>query len=154
MDWFKALGLSECREDWPRYVQKLIERYASEMGKPLGGRESFSRGWAIGSKDWKRALAQKSSVAGESAPKAEYLEPKEMQILRWETRFHALLREMGRESTDLEISGKQPSWQWRVADRMQREMGVPLVWLADALKIERSATLRTALARMRRNVDK
>ncbi len=152
--WLKTLGLSDCREDWQRYVQKLIERHSSEMGKPLGKRESFSRGWAIGSKDWKRELAQKSTVAGESAAKAEYAEPKEMQILRWETRFNELLREVGRESTDLEFSGKQPSWKWRGADRMQRGMGVPLVWLAGALKIDRSATLRTALWRMRRNVDK
>ena len=153
-EWLTKLGLSDCQEDWPVYVQKLIERYTSEMGKPLRERDSFSRGWAIGSKDWKRQLAQKSTVAGESAPKAEYLEPKEMQILRWETRFHELLREMGRESADLEFSKKQLPWKWRVADRMQREMGVPLVWLADALKINRAATLRTALWRMRQNVDK
>jgi len=153
-EWLRTQGMSDCREDWQRYVQYLAEKHVKETGKPLRDRLSFSRGWAIGSTDWKRALAQRSAIAGESAPNAEYLEPKEMQELRWKTRFHELLREAGREPMGLEGPQKQPAWKWQIADRMQREMGVPLVWLADSLNIGRSATLRMALWRMRHNVDR
>jgi len=152
--WLETQGLSNLREDWQQYLRYLAQKHASESGKPSREWSSFTRGWAIGSKNWKRQLAEKSSQAEDTAPNAEYLEPKEMQELRWETRFAELLREAGLESSDLEGSRKQPVWKWRIADRMQQEMGVPLVWLAGALKISRTATLRMALWRMRQNVDK
>ena len=152
--WLETQGLSNQGEDWQQYLRYLAQKHASESGKPSREWSSFTRGWAIGSKDWKRQLAEKSAQAEDTAPNAEYLEPKEMQELRWETRFAELLREAGLESSDLEGSRKQPVWKWRIADRMQQEMGVPLVWLAGALKIGRTAILRMALWRMRQNVDK
>ena len=152
--WLETQGLLNQGEDWQLYIRYLMQKHTSESSKSSSEQASFTRGWAIGSKDWKRQLTEKFAQADDTAPNAEYLAPKEMQALRWETRFGELLREAGREKSNIADSRKQPAWKWRIADRMQEEMGVPLVWLAGALKIGRTATLRTALWRMRKNVYK
>jgi putative transposase len=150
--WLETQGLADRGEHWSHYLRYLAQKHASESGKPSSEWSSFTRGWAIGSKDWKRQLAEKTARAEDTAPNAEYLEPKEMQELRWERRFAELLQEAGLESSDLDDSRIQQVWKWQIADRMQKEMGVPLVWLAEALKIGRPATLRMGLWRMRQNV--
>jgi len=121
-------------------------------GLPIEERESFSAGWAIGADEWKNALLERVAQGANPASKAEYQEPKEMQRLRWETRLAELLAEGGHSLADLNQGHKHARWKVQLADRLQREMGVPVVWLAVALHWGRPAALRTRLCRFRQSV--
>lgn len=145
-------GLSDTPNGWAAYVRHLIERHAAEEGLPIEERESFSAGWAIGADEWKNALLERAAQGANPASKAEYQVPKEIQRLRWEARLAEFLAEGGLSLADLNHGPKHAGWKVQLADRLQREMGVPVVWLAVALNWGRPAALRTRLCRFRKNV--
>lgn len=151
--WLSTLGWQDVPSDWSHYVSYLRGVQAAEETRPETERERLSRGWAMGSREWKADLLKITARETPSAERAEYREPVEMQQLRWETRLNELMVAAGRGVDDLETSGRAARWKVEVADQLQREMGVPAVWLAEKLKTGRPASLRTMLWR-RRSVDK
>jgi len=78
--------------------------------------------------------------------KAAYQEPKERQRLRRQERLAELLAEGGVSMADLNEGQMHAGWKVQLADRLQRKMGVPVVWLAVALNWGRPAALAPAFA--------
>ncbi|MCF3648528.1 transposase [Synoicihabitans lomoniglobus] len=153
-DWMATIGLKDTPEGWREYHQHLRSVRAREGKLPEEERESFSSGWAFGDDDWKNGLLAKKSQVKVGAPRAEYVEPKELMERRWALRLREIMAKQGLSESDLaqRISGTK--WKVAIADQLQREMGVPVVWLANALKWGRPASVRTSLWRHRRNADK
>lgn len=151
--WLSTLGLADREADWGEYVLHLVSVQAREMDLPPDKRESYSKGWALGPEDWKTELIKAYGGIPKSAPNAEYVEPREGLVLRWQERLRELMLMRNLKDGDLEQTGRAARWKIELADQMQQEMGVPVVWLAGALKVGRPASLRTMLWRRRRTVD-
>ena len=150
--------LATCEEvdsitGWRIYEQRLLDHHAREMQLPKTERESWSVGWAIGSDDWKRSLRKPDRVDASVDQKSEYRDPKELRELRWEDRLQVLLKTAGKRAEDLVEKRQAARWKIGIADRMQRELGVPVVWLAKTLRMGTPASVRTKLWRFRLNVD-
>lgn len=152
-EWLATKGWDDSAEGWMDYSQELIEKYEAEQGVPKDKRTSLSVGWAIGDADWKNKLLEDVANSTREENKAEYQEPKVLQKLRWKRRLAELLVEAGRTEADLEQRGRGAKWKVQLADKLQREMGVPVVWIAEELKWRKAASVRTSLCRYR-NVDK
>ncbi len=148
--WLRTLGWVDNPRDWGAYVRYLTERFAREQSEPAGEREGWSEGWAIGDPVWRRDLAEASRLQETSGDRSEYVDPKEAQLLRWSQRLQELLRAKRKTESDLVANGRGSVWKIELADRLQREKGASLVWLAEQLRIPPPATLRTALWRHRR----
>ena len=149
--WLRTLGLRETPEGWKEYLQHLDQVHARELETPPDRRESYSSGWAIGADEWKEALRELAAKETPAGDAAEYQDPKEFQQRRWEKRLKALLEE---NEISLEDAGKgmrSASWKVRLADQLRREMGVPVVWLAQALNCGRPGALRARLCHYRKS---
>ncbi len=151
--WLATLGWKQNRDDWRAYVNYLVDLFAQEQSQPESEREDWSQGWAIGDPVWRQELAEMYLQKESALDRSEYCEPKDAQLLRWSRRFQELLLEKGKSEADLRAKGRGSNWKVELADQLQRELGTSLVWLAKELQIPRPATLRTALWRLRSNVD-
>ncbi|WP_221032841.1 transposase [Actomonas aquatica] len=149
--WLGTLGWNQSRrKDWLRYLDYLKEIHAIEQGKPLRERSNYTRGWAIGATEWKQVVATDNAAAVASKPHAEYTTPQEANHARWRARLGEILKARHRSTADLQATRRAERWKCEVADQLQRETGASLVWLAEQLNIQRSATLRMGLWRMRK----
>jgi putative transposase len=151
--WLRTMGWRDSPGHWSEYLVHLRRIHAIEQGKPERERENFTRGWAIGDKEWKQQLLEEHVAPENGATSNEHVEPAEMRQLRWEQRVSVLIGEAGHEPNDLVESGRLARWKLGIADRMQREMGASVVWLAERLKTGKPNSLRTTLWRYRQNVD-
>jgi putative transposase len=147
--WLGTLGLHDTSVGWGEYTRHLLDLHRAEESLPIDERESLSSGWAIGTDEWKSSLLDQRP---KGITKAEYHEPKEVQRLRWQRRLEELLAQGGYSRADLNHGPRHPEWKVRLANHLQREMGVPVVWLASALHWRSPAALRTRLCRFRRSV--
>ena len=151
--WIATKGWEDSEKGWANYSEELIRKYEAEQNLPEDQRMSLSVGWAIGEADWKSMLLEQVANTPREETRAEYQEPKALQRLRWKRRLVELLAEGGRIEADLEQQGRGAKWKLQLADQLQREMGVPIVWLTEEFKWRRPAAVRTSLWRFR-NVDK
>ncbi len=151
--WLSTLGFADSVADWARYVSYLSEVHALEQGLPVDQRESYSEGWAIGDQSWKQQLQSDLAAKPAAGPKSEYQEPKQVQEARWSARLKELLSEQGLAEADLltrKLSAKRKA---ALAEQLREEMGVPVVWLAEAMHWGKPAAVRTSLWRHRQYVD-
>lgn len=154
VDWLATLGLEDNPRGWSNYTEHLLQVYGNEQAVPETEREQWSKGWAIGSADWRCELVEAQQQQLSDPMRSEYVDPVDARERQWEIRLGELLRQHGRMEAELSAKGRGTGWKLEVADQMQRELGTSLVWLADRLHIARPGTLRTGLWRRRANVDK
>lgn len=146
-------GLEDTEAGWLEYRARLVELAVDEAEQKRLGFEQMSRGWAIGTAGWKRALARELShttLVG--------LAQAEAKVLR-EARWHALLTELlsvrGFRPEDvgpLAPYAKDETWRLEAAASL-RGHGVPYAWIAHALGFSKANTLKVKLFRFHKNVS-
>lgn len=134
--------------------RKAYEAYLAEVGKDEArwealGLKGLSKGWAIGSSGWRRAIAQEHAQLALD-PNMEREDVREMRELVWEQALVDALRDAGRSEGQLNTKPASKPWKLALADRVQREVGAPVVWLAARLQLGHANTLRSQLSRFRR----
>jgi putative transposase len=123
--------LSDTKEGWASYVQYLI--WQNEKG-PVGkstAYESMSKGWVLGSREFKQALIKDEATAGNLRAR-DSLGAKEFQRLEWELLLENALVVIP-ESERSERIGKSAAWKIAVAKWMKSSSNVTNGWLADRL---------------------
>ena len=164
--WSSLAGISRgpswvCDEGWRaggRYgaeesARRLYSDYlkivaADEAEWERLGLKGLAIGWAIGSSGWKRAMAKEHAQMALN-PGLSRDEVTEFKIAKWESELAQALHWLGKTDADLHTRPRLQSWKLGIADRLQREGGISVAWLADRLQLGKPNSLRSYLSRAR-----
>jgi len=145
-DWLATHGFADSKDGWVSYLLHIKELASSlELQKANGG-ESFTRGRAIGSQEWKRALARRFDRRDLS----EGIDPFEIQAIKeaeWEHALALCLAAKGKTERDCELDRKQADWKLRIAMEIRNTQAASVAWLARRLYLGPSSSARSALSR-------
>ena len=136
-------------EGWPLYLERLTALAKDQARQRELGFESFSRGWAIGTAGWRKALAQEFSQLALS-PGLCAEESRAVREARWEHEVKEALRALRRTEGDLLTSGKTAGWKVELALSVRRNSGARIAWLAHRLHLGSPDTARCQLSLARR----
>lgn len=147
-DWLQVRGgLADNREGWKAYREYLVGLGQSELEQKRAGLVGLSRGWAIGTAGWRRAMAKEYSHLRLSGG-LERGQAKALNEAVWESRLEELLPQVGKSREDVPTKPKRQVWKITLARRLRREVGASVVWIARALQLGRPASVRSYLVRI------
>jgi putative transposase len=150
-DWLKAQNLQDTPEDWQHYRDLLVAIANDPARQKAEGFNQMTRGWAIGSKEWKREMAAEFDLRGAVEPMCG----PERDALRaelWQRELDAALARPGRTRADLTADRKGAPWKVALADELRRSVNCSCTWLARELTMGRPASLRARLYQHRKNL--
>lgn len=132
--WLKALGLRPDDEGWSDYLD-LLKRLASDRNaQDEAGFSQMSSGWAIGTKSWRQALAEKYATLSLD-PGRSAAELHSFRESRWANELNRLLEESGRTAREAVESPKGASWKVAIAAELRQRVGAPVKWIARSLSM-------------------
>lgn len=111
------------------YLKWQLEDGPAGNGKAY---ESLSKGWALGSKEFKQSLVEEHKL--EAVSRAwEGAGAKELARMKWAKKLELLLKKIGeKERQDLR---KSAPWKVAIAVEMKRRLPVSNGWLAEQLQM-------------------
>jgi REP element-mobilizing transposase RayT len=134
--------------------RKAYEAYLVEVGQDEArweklGLKALSKGWAIGTSGWRRSLAKEHAQLALN-PGLESAEVREMRELVWEQAVREGLHALGKEEEALQSKPLALPWKLTLADRVQRDAGASVAWLARRLQLGHESSLRSRLCKLRK----
>lgn len=137
-------------------ARKAYEAYLVEVGRDETAWErlglvGLSKGWALGTQGWRRAMAKEHASTALTAGLARE-EARQVRELAWENAVKESLGRAGK--SDAELAGKPylKDWKLRVAREVRDQSGASVAWLAQRLCLGRPASLRSYLSRTSSNL--
>ena len=151
-EWLEARGgWKNTPKGVTEYVKYLAGIGNSETAQRQAGLENLSRGWALGTYGWKKALAREYA---QGAPMRntgmERDEVEEIRDAHNENTFGQALAKAGKTEGELPTRPRAQAWKIKMALEM-RDAGVPVNWLARRLHLGRASSVRSLLSRARNN---
>ena len=138
-------------EDWQdkperlrAYLEYLIKLGGDETRQRKAGLTELSRGWAIGTSGWMRALAEEHASLGLAVglPREERAAWAED---RWQACLEDELHQSGKTEADLVTRPRKQTWKLALAFAVRKRSGASHRWLAQALDLGQADTLRSYL---------
>lgn len=147
-DFLRQAGLEDTARGWAAYVSSLQELAddAAEQGRR--GFSQLSRGWAIGTDTWRRAMA-KEYAQRSLDPGLEQSELRELKQALWMKRLKQHLADTGKSLGKAARARKTESWKVTTAMAL-RKSGVPYGWIAEQLQMGSPNSLRVHISRAKR----
>lgn len=110
--------------------------------------ERMCRGWALGTKQFKKDLLQTEGLLKEGSMQALRLEGKELQEaneLQWEELLQRGLDALGKSADDIHTSLKSADWKVWLAYELKKRTSATNVWIADHLNmgVPQAVTIHT-----------
>lgn len=131
------------------YERYLIEIGQDEAAWEARGLVGLSKGWAIGSPDWRRRLAAKyHREARQHGMEQDNI--RDLRLDCWEASLAANLKKFERTEKELESKPMKQEWKLRLAAVIRKQSGAPPKWLADRLHLGTAATLRGYLCKAKK----
>lgn len=140
------LAVEDNPAGWDRYLAYLADLASDPKLQEQQEFDQLSRGWAIGTAGWRRALA-KEHAARTLAPGFEREQLRELNDTRWREELQRLLGERGISSTDFVANTQPIVWKIALAAELRHRVATPYRWIAEILKIDRPASLRSQVHR-------
>jgi hypothetical protein len=128
--WMQALGLSDTPAGWSAYAQHLNELRSDPVRvKTTFG--AFGRGWAYGSAEFRRSLAEKlaSHRTGETSGPSMA----ENNRLDWRVQLDSGLKQLRRDLSEAAGSPKSAPWKIALAAWLKSNTSVLNRWLSEQL---------------------
>lgn len=144
--WLGSSGWPDSPAGWKGYVTALIELAGDAEKQREQGFDQMSRGWAIGTQGWRAAIAKDHAHLAVSAGFAA----KEIEDLKeacWRRVLERGLREAGKTAEDIRKDAKGVEWKRALAAALRREASAPHRWIARALNMGCSNSVRSYLSR-------
>jgi REP element-mobilizing transposase RayT len=134
-------------------ARQAYEAYLVEVGREEArweqlGLKGLSRGWAIGTTGWRRALAKEYGQLALN-PGLEREEVSELREGAWEATFERVLQRSNRQEAELAEGPARTGWKLALAEQVRQESGASLEWLARRLGMVQAGTLRSYLHKRR-----
>ena len=147
--WLNVTGRKDAPEDWLDYVDWLVDLVGDERALKKEGLLELSRGWALGTPGWKRAMAQEHRHLALHPS----LEKKERQDLL-ETHARHLLNEQlkayGKTVDDIVADKKGAPWKIEIAASLSDAGLATNRWLAAELKMGHPRAVSSYLSKFQR----
>lgn len=152
IEWLEARGgWKDTPKGVAEYVKYLAGIGKSEAAQRKAGLENLSRGWALGTHGWKKALAREYA---QGAPMRntgmEKDEVKEIREAHNENTLEQALAKAGRTEDELPTRPRAQAWKIKMALEM-RDAGVPVKWLARRMHLGKASSVRSLLSKARNN---
>ena len=143
----EAGGLADDRRGWEQYGQYLA--WQAQAG-PAGKSEAYaslSRGWALGTEEFKAALIQDHALLASSRA-WEAAGAKEIRTQQWETNLERGLRALGQTQDQADGERKSAPWKVALAWWMKQRTQAGNRWLAERLHMGRPEAVSAYVARL------
>lgn len=144
--WRGGARFGESQEDRKAYEAYLIEVGGDEKRWEKLGLKGLSKGWAIGTSAWRRAMAKEHGQMALS-PGMELQEARELREGVWEEALQRELQSAGKQEAELATRPKHQPWKIAVAAALRKNCGASVVWLAPRLELGKPASVRSYLCR-------
>jgi len=152
LGWMQAIELDDSSKGWARYGERLVQKAGLPRESAQAEHDELTSGWAIGTEIWKETTLSTrvpeilAKRTGESAGLGT-----EFLATKWRLRLKQELAEAGKSDEEVRSSRKGVSWKIAIADRLQRELGVPIKWIARELNMGNPTSVRAYLWSHRKN---
>lgn len=146
----EAGSLRDTPTGWSSYGDYLA--WQAEQG-PVGKSKAYvslSKGWALGSADFKTALIKDHTIAAQ-ARAWEDQGAREIREQAWEDLCSLALNALGRTDDELAIGPKCESWKVAIAAFLKERTQASNAWLARRLKFERPKYVSRLVTAMQRS---
>ncbi|PTY04901.1 transposase [Opitutaceae bacterium EW11] len=127
-----AGGLANTSAGWRSYGQYLSWLAAADAEQKRLRFEAMSRGWVIGSADFRRDMAA-SARAKLGSPQHARAETRDAKHALWESLCSRMLERLGKKYDEAKKEKKSAAWKIAVAAQMKSCCTVKNPWLADRL---------------------
>lgn len=145
----EAGGLADTPAGWRSYADYLA--WQAEAG-PAGKNKAYvslSKGWALGTGEFKAALLKDHAVAAD-ARAWESGGAQEIREQQWEQRLAEGLRKAGKTYADVREDRKSAPWKIAIAAEMKATTQVSNGWLAERLHMGSGVAVSHYVGRARR----
>jgi len=142
------LGFSDSAAGWSEYCRYLANLATDATEQANLKFDRLSRGWAIGTLEWKRTMAREYREVALS-PGLETVELRELREERWRKTLEVLLFNAGESSASAANASTDAPWKVEIAARL-RDSGVPYHWINDALRMGAPHLIRGHVFRFRK----
>jgi len=144
--WLRARGgWSDDEDGWAAYRDHVLSLARDEAKQAEAGLTGLSRGWAIGTDGWRRAIAREHQHLQLSAG-VEPAQAQAMKEMAWEALLDELLASVQKMRPDLITRPRTATWKVAMARRL-RDRGASIAWIADRLHLGKPSSLRSVLCR-------
>jgi len=122
---------------------RSYEQYLKWLSEDVGARkemafDQMSRGWALGSKEFKRELLQSEGLLKEGSFDRLRLEGKDLKEaneLIWDSSLHRAILAAGKSKADIHRDKKSALWKIWIASELKRHSSAPSTWIAQRLNM-------------------
>lgn len=149
-DWLQARGgWKDDPQGHRDYAAYLSELALDEAAWERDGLVGLSRGWAIGTQGWIKALAKDYAELSLTAGLAKE-ERVGLREACWAKNLEVNLIRLGKDMADLKTKPRKQDWKIALANQIREETGASISWLAAHLHLGGPATLRGYLHQSKR----
>lgn len=146
--WLRGMGLADEAEGWVDYVERLRQLALDPAEQDRLGFGAMSRGWAIGTDAWRKAVARDHAHLAIN-PGLGAAEARALREAAWTARLEELLREAKQSRETAAEATKSAPWKVALALRLRRETGASIAWMAKILAMGRPDSVRGYLSKHR-----
>jgi REP element-mobilizing transposase RayT len=149
--WLNAMQLHPDSEGWSIYLDRLRQLALDPSEQERLGFGAMSRGWAIGTKAWRSAVA-KDHAHLVINPGLAAAEAREVREARWTDQLNQLLIIEKRTLNEALGSAKSAEWKIALALKLRQETGASVTWLANALYLGKASSARNYFSKVSRRI--
>lgn len=149
-DWLAQHGLEDTPAGVKAYVNYLTGLAVDEAEQKRRGLEQLSKGWAIGTMGWRRAMALERAQRA-LAPGLETGALTELKAFTWNEVLDEALARHRKTTEDVTKARANADWKVEIAGRL-RNAGAPYAWIAERLQIGSPSTIRVYLHRAKSSI--
>ena len=141
------------RRQYQRYLAWLAETDHAQKEMAF---EKMSRGWALGTKDFKRSLLKSEGLLKDGSLRALKLEGRELaeaNTLRWESLLEKGLSILGKTLAEARNERKSAAWKVWIARVLKTQTSAPNVWIAERLQMGAPQSVSVLTSRLKEAVE-
>lgn len=142
------LQLADSSKDWATYIKYLAVLALDPADQERQGFNELSRGWVIGTNDWRTVIAKshRHLAATRDIAQAELTEIKRSQ---WEAVLAEAMKTAGKTKADVAVDPKGAKWKIAAAQRLRSEASAPFPWIAEQLGMGSPSSVRVYLSQVK-----
>ena len=144
-----AGGLADTEAGRSSYAGYLAWQAAEGPAGKNKAYVSLSKGWALGTKEFKAALVKDHQLAAD-ARAWESAGAKEIRELDWEARLGAALRREGKTAEDARRERKSAAWKVTLAAELKQTTQATNAWIAEHLNMGSGVAVSHYVSQRRR----
>lgn len=145
VDWMAAAGWSGDAQGWKSYEQHLVSLGSDEGECERRGLVGLSKGWALGTSGWRKALAEDHAHLRLN-PGLESQEIRALNEAAWRSVLTTALSAQRKTVADLQTKPMNQAWKLKLACKL-RSIGASIGWIAVNLSLGKPASVRSYLSR-------